>query len=432
MGDCETKVVNKVKENKVKLSELQTKTPNKKKGRSIVVVDKIEMAVSGDKVSAEETEVKGSSVMETKTPTKPSKKKHKSMAVGQGKTVVSVENVLAKAIEIPQESSVIASETPSKKKSTSIAVDQKETVSGENISAEATKLKESIVLETKTPTKKRKKIRKSMAVNQEKHIASVENTLSEATEVVKDYSINQFETPNKTSKKKRKSMAVGQEKNLTPVENGSAKANHIIKESSVIQTPNKTSKNKSKSMAVLNKKTTDCENKVVNTVKENKVKLSELQTETPNKKKGRSIVVVDKKDMVVSGDTVSVEKTEVKGSSVMETKTPTKSSKKKRKSMAVGQIKTDVSVENVVAKGIEIPQESSVIASETPSKKKNTSIAVDRKETVSGENVSAEATKLKESIVLETKTPTKKRKKIRKSMSVSQEKNIAPVENTLS
>merc|ERR1712096_395990 len=193
-----------------------------------------------------------------------------------------------------------------------------------------------------------------------------------------------------------------------------------------------TSKNKSKSMAVLNKKTWDCENKVVNTVKENKVKLSELQTETPNKKKGRSIVVVDKKEMVVSVDKVSVEKTEAKGSSVMETKTPTKSSKKKRKSMAVGQIKTDVSVENVVAKAIEIPQESSVIASETPSKKKNTSIAVDRKETVSGENVSAEATKLKESIVLETKTPTKKSKKIRKSMAVNQEKNIAPVENTLS
>merc|ERR1712183_733107 len=278
-------VVNKVKENKVKLSELQTKTPNKKKGRSIVVVDKIEMAVSGDKVSAEETEVKGSSVMETKTPTKPSKKKRKSMAVGQGKTVVSVENVLAKAIEIPQESSVIASETPSKKKSTSIAVDQKETVSGENISAEATKLKESIVLETKTPTKKGKKIRKSMAVNQEKNIASVENTLSEATDVVKDYSNNQFETPNKTSKKKRKSMAVDQEKNITLVENGSVKANHIIKESSVIQTPNRTSKNRSKPMAVLNEKSTDCETKVVNKVKENKVKLSELQTKTPNKKK---------------------------------------------------------------------------------------------------------------------------------------------------
>merc|ERR1712096_509549 len=106
-------------ENKVKLSELQTETPNKKKGRSIVVVGKKEMVVSVDKVSVEKTEVKGSSVMETKTPTKPSKKKRKSMAVGQGKTVVSVENVLAKAIEIPQESSVIASETPSKKKSTS-------------------------------------------------------------------------------------------------------------------------------------------------------------------------------------------------------------------------------------------------------------------------------------------------------------------------
>merc|ERR1712183_866303 len=124
------------------------------------------------------------------------------------------------------------------------------------------------------------------------------------------------------------------------------KANHIIKESSVIQTPNKTSKNKSKSIAVLNEKTTACETKVVNKIKENKVKLSELQTETPNKKKGRSIVVVDKKEMVVSVDKVSVEKTEVKGSSVMETKTPTKSCKKKRKSMAVGQIKTDVSVEN--------------------------------------------------------------------------------------
>merc|ERR1712168_441095 len=190
----------------------QIKTPNKKKGRSTALLKK-GMTVSVDKVSAEETEVKGSSVMETKTPTKPSKKKRKSMAVGQGKTVVSVENVLAKAIEIPQESSVIASETPSKKKSTSIAVDRKETVSGENVSAEATKLKESIVLETKTPTKKRKKIRKSMAVDQEK--------------------------------------------NITLVENGSVKANHIIKESSVIQTPNKTSKNKSKSMAVLNKKTTD-------------------------------------------------------------------------------------------------------------------------------------------------------------------------------
>merc|ERR1712096_84840 len=175
---------------------------------------------------------------------------------------------------------------------------------GENVSAEATKLKESIVLETKTPTKKRKKIRKSMAINQEKNIAPVENTLSEATDVVKDYSINQ-------------------------------------------------------------------------------------------------------------------------------TKTPTKPSKKKRKSMAVGQIKTDVSVENVVAKAIEIPQESSVIASETPSKKNSTSIAVDQKETVSGENISAEATKLKESIVLETKTPTKKRKKIRKSMSVSQEKTIVAIENAL-
>merc|ERR1712183_62203 len=281
---------------------LQTETPNKKKGRSIVVVDKKEMVVSVDKVSVEKTEVKGSSVMETKTPTKSSKKKRKSMAVGQIKTDVSVENVVAKAIEIPQESSVIASETPSKKKNTSIAVDRKKTVSGENVSAEAPKLKESIVLETKTPTKKRKKIRKSMSVSQEK--------------------------------------------NLTPVENGSVKANHIIKESSVIQTPNKTSKNRSKPMAVLNEKSPDCETKVVNKVKENKVKLSELQTETPNKKKGRSIVVVDKKEMVVSVDKVSVEKTEVKGSSVMETKTPTKSSKKKRKSMAVGQIKTDVSVEN--------------------------------------------------------------------------------------
>merc|ERR1712202_70340 len=167
------------------------------------------------------------------------------------------------------------------------------------------------------------------------------------------------------------------------------KANHIIKESSVIQTPNKTSKNRSKPMAVLNEKPTDCETKVVNKVKENKVKLSELQTKTPNKKKGRSIVV-DKIEMAVSGDKVSAEETEVKGSSVMETKTPTKPSKKKRKSMAVGQGKTVVSVENVLAKAIEIPQESSVIASETPSKKKSTSIAVDRKETVSGENVSAE------------------------------------------
>merc|ERR1712096_497286 len=249
---------------------------------------------------------------------------------------------------------------------------------------------------------------------------------------VKDYSINQFETPNKTSKKKRKSMAVDQEKNITLVENGSVKANHIIKESSVIQTPNRTSENRSKPMAVLNEKSTDCETKVVNKVKENKVKLSELQAKTPNKKKGRSIVVVDKIEMAVSGDKVSAEETEVKGSSVMETKTPTKPSKKKRKSMAVGQGKTVVSVENVLAKAIEIPQESSVIASETPSKKKSTSIAVDQKETVSGENISAEATKLKESIVLETKTPTKKRKKIRKSMAVNQEKNIAPVENTLS
>merc|ERR1712202_25440 len=131
---------------------------------------------------------------------------------------------------------------------TSIAVDRKETVSGENVSAEATKLKESIVLETKTPTKKRKKIRKSMAINQEKNIAPVENTLSEATDVVKDYSINQTKTPTKTSKKKRKSMTVDQEKNITPVENGSVKANHIIKESSVIQTPNRTSKNRTKPM----------------------------------------------------------------------------------------------------------------------------------------------------------------------------------------
>merc|ERR1712096_533715 len=154
---------------------------------------------------------------------------------------------------------------------------------------------------------------------------------------VKDYSINQFETQNKTSKKKRKSIAVGQEKNITLVENGSVKANHIIKESSVIQTPNRTSKNRSNPMAVLNEKSTDCETKVVNKVKENKVKLSELQTKTPNKKKGRSIVVVDKIEMVVSVDKVSVEKTEVKGSSVMETKTPTKPSKKKRKSMAVNQ-----------------------------------------------------------------------------------------------
>merc|ERR1712183_588832 len=66
----------------------QIKTPNKKKGRSALL--KKGMTVSVDKVSAEETEVKGSSVMETKTPTKPSKRKRKSMAVGQGKTVVSV------------------------------------------------------------------------------------------------------------------------------------------------------------------------------------------------------------------------------------------------------------------------------------------------------------------------------------------------------
>merc|ERR1712183_879025 len=212
-----------------KLSELQTETPNKKKGRSIVVVDKKEMVVSVDKVSVEKTEVKGSSVMETKTPTKSSKKKRKSMAVGQIKTDVSVENVVAKAIEIPQESSVIASETPSKKKNTSIAVDRKETVSGENVSAEATKLKESIVLETKTPTKKRKKIRKSMAVNQEKNIAPVENTLSEATEVVKDYSINHVE------------------------------------------------------------KTTLCETKVKNKISGSKEKLSVLHIKTPNKKKRTSI-----------------------------------------------------------------------------------------------------------------------------------------------
>merc|ERR1712183_871072 len=170
----------------------QIKTSNKKKGRSTALLKK-GMTVSVDKVSAEETEVKGSSVMETKTPTKPSKKKRKSMAVGQIKTDVSVENVLAKAIEIPQESSVIASETPSKKKNTSIAVDRKETVSGENVSAEATKLKESIVLETKTPTKKRKKIRKSMSVSQEKTIVAIENALAKPTEVVKDYSINHVE-----------------------------------------------------------------------------------------------------------------------------------------------------------------------------------------------------------------------------------------------
>merc|ERR1712168_1220912 len=347
-----TKTISVEHQENVTENSCQIKTPNKKKRRSIANLKK-DMTVSGDKVSAEETEVKESSVMETKTPTKLSKKKRKSMAVGQVTTIVSVENVLAKATEITKESSVIASEIPSKKKSTSIAVDQKETVSGENVSAEATKLKESVVLETKTPTKKIKKKRKSMAVGQEKTIAPVENTLAEAIEVVKDYSINQLKTPNKTSKKKRKSMTVGQEKNITSVENGSAKANHIIKESSVIETPNKTSKNKRKSMAVLNEKTTVCETKVVNKVKDNKVKNSELQIETSNKKKRRSIVVV-KKEMAVSEKYVSAEETELKKSSAMETKTPTKPSKKKRKSMAVDQEKIIVSAENNSAEETEV------------------------------------------------------------------------------
>merc|ERR1712168_1115685 len=327
-----TKTISVEHQENVTENSCQIKTPNKKKRRSIANLKK-DMTVSGDKVSAEETEVKESSVMETKTPTKLSKKKRKSMAVGQGTT--------------------IASEIPSKKKSTSIAVNQKETVSGENVSAEATKLKESVVLETKTPTKKIKKKRKSMAVGQEKTIAPVENTLAEAIEVVKDYSINQLKTPNKTSKKKRKSMTVGQEKNITSVENGLVKANHIIKESSVIETPNKTSKNKRKSMAVLNEKTTVCETKVVNKVKDNKVKNSELQIETSNKKKRRSIVVV-KKEMAVSEKYVSAEETELKKSSAMETKTPTKPSKKKRKSMAVDQEKIIVSAENNSAEETEV------------------------------------------------------------------------------
>merc|ERR1712183_702356 len=295
--------------------EMVKETPKKKKDKSL------RSEAITKTISVEHQENVSENFCQIKTP---NKKKGRSTALLKKGMTVSVDKVVAKAIEIPQESSVIASETPSKKKSTSIAVDRKETVSGENVSAEATKLKESIVLETKTPTKKRKKIRKSMSVSQEKNIAPVENTLSKATEVVKDYSINQFETQNKTSKKKRKSIAVGQEKNITPVENGSVKANHIIKESSVIQTPNKTSKNKSKSIAVLNEKTTACETKVVNKIKENKVKLSELQTETTNKKKGRSIVVVDKKEMAVSEKNVSDDETEIKDSYAKETKTPIK------------------------------------------------------------------------------------------------------------
>merc|ERR1712096_96262 len=147
-----------------------------------------------------------------------------------------------------------------------------------------------------------------------------------AAEVVTDYSINQLKTPKKSSKKKLESMVISQEKSITSGENGSAKSIKFLKESSVIQTPNKTSKNKSKSIAVLNEKTTACETKVVNKIKENKVKLSELQTETPNKKKGRSIVVVDKKEMAVSEKNVSDDETEIKDSYAKETKTPTKSS----------------------------------------------------------------------------------------------------------
>merc|ERR1712168_1376947 len=324
--------------------DMVKETPKKKKKKSL------RSKAITKTISVEHQENVTENSCQIKTP---NKKKRRSIANLKKDMTVSGEKVLAKETEITKESSVIASEIPSKKKSTSIAVDQKETVSGENVSAEATKLKESVVLETKTPTKKIKKKRKSMAVGQEKTIAPVENTLAEAIEVVKDYSINQLKTPNKTSKKKRKSMTVGQEKNITSVENGPVKANHIIKESSVIETPNKTSKNKRKSMAVLNEKTTVCETKVVNKVKDNKVKNSELQIETSNKKKRRSIVVV-KKEMAVSEKYVSAEETELKKSSAMETKTPTKPSKKKRKSMAVDQEKIIVSAENNSAEETEV------------------------------------------------------------------------------
>merc|ERR1712168_234998 len=116
-----------------------------------------------------------------------------------------------------------------------------------------------------------------------------------------------------------------------------------------IQTPNKTSKNKSKSIAILNEKTTACETKVVNKIKENKVKFSELQTKTPNKKKGRSIVVVDKKEMAVSEKNVSDDETEIKHSYAKETKTPIKPRKNKRKSIAVDQEKIIAPVENTLS-----------------------------------------------------------------------------------
>merc|ERR1712096_538290 len=139
-------------------SVTKTKTP-KKTFNKLITVDQEETVskenVSEKYVSADETELKESSAIETKTLAKPSKKKCKSMTVDQEKTTLCETKVKNKISGSKEKLSVLHIKTPNKKKRTSIKDEM--SVSNKKVLAETTELVEECVTESKTLTKKIKR-----------------------------------------------------------------------------------------------------------------------------------------------------------------------------------------------------------------------------------------------------------------------------------